>query len=37
MSVITAMLKNEPSKRPTAQDILQNKTLQIRGQDYQLR
>jgi len=37
MSVITSMLHSESTRRPTAQDLLDNKTLQIRGQDYQLR
>jgi len=37
MTVITRMLNNDPTKRPTSNDILENKTLQIRGQDYQLR
>lgn len=37
MTVISRMLNNDPTKRPSANDILENKTLQIRGQDQQLR
>jgi len=33
MTVISRMLNNDPTKRPTSNDILENKTLQIRGQD----
>jgi len=33
MSVVASMLNTDPDKRPDAHEILQNKTLQIRGQD----
>lgn len=37
MQVIKSMLHTKPQDRASAFEILNNKSLQIRGQDYQLR